>query len=229
MKDHPSADIRNTPHWGREYITVILSGVIGLVGALAGSFVTGYFTVQSQRILSDQQKTLFARQLTANERQDLKKAVSEYIELISDYSILLSSTTFSESDFDSFAKRAFASSIEITVLVSFDLGQKTTELNGLLVNALKAKLNDSCTDTMINEVMIKLGEWMMIAKAEAKMMEYSASPDNMKSDFLRLILTQLPGKSAQQSVGYGPQAAATQTPSHATSVLSTASGPSPEP
>ena len=171
-----------------ELRVALVTGCIALVAALAGAAVSGYFSLRSQEITAKQQEVLFSRQMAANERQSLRKAISEYIESFSEYYAMLTSTSIKEAEVDAFAKKIFVSATEITLLFSVDLGHKTFELNATLLNNLKAKVRGTYSDQMDQTMMKQISEWALIAKGEYKLLEYSSTPDTLQSDLMRLFM-----------------------------------------
>ena len=167
----------------------LLTGVIGLVGVVCGSIVTGFFSMKAQTITAEHQKEILTRQMAANERQELRKTLSTYIDLIGEYYQLLTSNHIRTTELDSFAKKSFNSAAQISVLISLDLGVKTFELNKVFLSNLKAKSSNQYSEKMEEDVIKKFGEWMAVAKGELKVLEYTASPDNLSIDAIRLFLS----------------------------------------
>jgi hypothetical protein len=166
----------------------LLSGLFVLLGGAIGSGLTGYFAIQTQRLALDQQRDLFAKQLAQSDRQELKSILSDYSEVLTDYMRLISNQKLSTNDIDQLGKKAFKSAFVITLIVSLDLGQKTFEVNDLLLTNLKRKNESTYSPEMQKLVVTKVGEWVAIAKVELKLLEYSAKPENLSTDLPRLLL-----------------------------------------
>jgi hypothetical protein len=167
----------------------LLAGIMGMIGVVCGSMVTGFFSIKAQTITANQQKTILSRQLAANERQELRKTLSVYIDLVGEYFQLITSKKITAKELDTFAKKSFNCAAEISVLISLDLGVKTFELNKVFLGNLKAKSKNQYTEKMEDDVQKKFIEWMAVAKGELKVLEYTASPDNLSIDAIRLLLS----------------------------------------
>lgn len=165
-----------------------ISGSCAILGILVGSLITGYFSIKSQNIIAQQQTAAFSRQFVQGERQELKKALSDYIEVIFDYYQLVTNEKLSSKEVNKFAKKANVAAFYITIIVSIDLGKKTLEVNQVFFENLKAKNANKYSDNLETKVITKIMEWSMIAKGELKLLEYKVSPENMSTDLLRLLL-----------------------------------------
>ncbi len=171
-----------------DFRIAVISSSCAIIGILVGSLITGYFSIKSQNIIAQQQTATFSRQIIQSERQELKKALSDYIDVLFDYYQLVSNEKLTSKEIDKFGKKANVAAFYITIVISVDLGQKTLEVNQLLFENLKAKSVNKYSDNLEDKVISKFMEWSMIAKGELKLLEYKVTPDNMSTDLLRLLL-----------------------------------------
>lgn len=167
---------------------VMISGICAILGVLMGAFITGYFSIKSQGIIAQQQTDALSRQLVQGERQELKKVLSDYAEVITEYYQLVSSEKLSTKEIDRFGKKAYTAAFYITIVISMDLGQKTFEMNQVFFENLKAKAANKYSERLEGKVVAKFTEWVLIAKGELKLLEYRVSPENLSTDLLRLLL-----------------------------------------
>lgn len=165
----------------------VISGACAVFGVCIGALITGYFSIQSQRITAEQQAAALSRKIVQGERQELKKALFDYSEVVTEYYRLTSSDKLTSNELDGFAKKAFRSAFYITVAISVDLGQKTFEVNQILLQNLKAKTSNEYSDKLEEKAFVKFAEWVLAAKAELKVLEYKVSPENLSTDLLRLL------------------------------------------
>jgi hypothetical protein len=171
-----------------DYKAALVSGVFVLIGALTGSALTGYFAIRSQTLIAEQQKEMFAKQIAQSDRQELKSILTDYSEVLTDYYRMVASQKLTENEVDQLGKKAFKAAFQITLVVSLDLGKKTFELNQLLQTNLQAKHHSKYSPEMEGQVTNKAAEWVLLAKGEMKLLEYSATPDNLPADLIRLFL-----------------------------------------
>jgi len=101
---------------------------------------------------------------------------------------LISNQKLKTADVDRIGKKAFKVGFQIAIIVSIDLGQKTFELSEILMHNLRLKSQNKYSPEMEETVIKKFGEWMVVAKGELKLLEYSATPENLSTDLLRLFL-----------------------------------------
>lgn len=175
-------------HNNSDFRIALISGSCAIIGILIGSLITGYFSIKSQNLIAQQQIATFSRQIAQGERQELKKALSDYIEVLFDYYQLISNENLTSNEIDKLGKKANVAAFYITIVISVDLGQKTLEVNKILFENLKAKSANNYSDALDAKVITKFMEWSLIAKGELKLLEYKVAPDNMSTDLLRLLL-----------------------------------------
>lgn len=177
-KNNPSFDMKSG----------LISGIFVLIGALLGSAITGYFAIRSQTVIAEQQNSMFARQMFQSDRQELKNILVGYSNVLSDYYRLVSDTTLMRTNIDEFTSKGFNFAFQISIMVSFELGHKTFELNQLLLENLHARLQSKYKTQMEGAVAQKAMDWINIAKREIRLLEQSAVPEQIPIDSLRVFL-----------------------------------------
>ena len=187
-KPKNSAKPSDTKPKNSDFRIAMISGSCAIFGVLMGALITGYFSTKSQSIIAQQQTAALSRQIVQGERQELKKALSDYAEVITDYYQLVSNEKLSSKEIDRFAKKAYVAAFYITIVISMDLGQKTFEMNQVFFENLQAKTANKYSKNLEAKVITKFTEWILIAKGELKLLEYTVSPENLSTDLLRLLL-----------------------------------------
>jgi hypothetical protein len=159
-----------------------------LIGVLLGALIAGFFSLKTQQIENEQQMELFGKQQTIAERSELKSALSEYTNVIVSYMQLIDDPNIDSIKIREFDKRSFNVAFKLSLFTNIDLGSKSFEINTLAIELLKKKLTNSIETDELEVFTDKISDWVISAKVELKYLEYSANPDNLEKDLLRLLI-----------------------------------------